>query len=119
LPKEVRASNDSTVHGCVHRRGERSKLRGGGAGLGTARARRARPVRLAGVQVERRQAGERAEVRHAVLAFGRIVASQIEAPNMLANLVKGGWVVVRSDSATQPYPVRVERPASGALLDGV
>jgi hypothetical protein len=36
------------------------------------------------------------------LGFGRIVASEIEAPNMLVNLVLCAWAAVQSHSATEP-----------------
>jgi hypothetical protein len=36
------------------------------------------------------------------LGFGRIVASEIEVPNILANLVLRGWAVVQSDNVAEP-----------------
>ena len=37
------------------------------------------------------------------LGFGRIAASETEAPNMFANLVWSGMSVVQSDDATEPH----------------
>jgi hypothetical protein len=49
-----------------------------------------------------------------MLGFGRIIASEIEVPNMLANLVCSGWAVVQSDDATEPYLMpAVPRPLGG------
>ena len=36
------------------------------------------------------------------LGSGRIVASETEAPNLLANLVRSGCAVVQNDDATEP-----------------
>ena len=37
------------------------------------------------------------------LGCGRIVVSEIEIPNMLANLVRNGCAAEQSDNATEPY----------------
>ena len=36
------------------------------------------------------------------LGFGRIVASESEAPNMVLNMVQSGCAVLQSDDATEP-----------------
>jgi hypothetical protein len=54
------------------------------------------------------------------MGFGRIVASEIEAPIPLANLVERGGAVLQSNNATEPYldtalPARVgghQRPGT-------
>ena len=49
------------------------------------------------------------------LGFGRIGASEIEAPNVLANLVYCGCAVGQSDNATKPHRDRDLRFAGQAL----
>ena len=44
------------------------------------------------------------EEEDANLLSGRIVASETEAPNMSANLVRSGRAVVQSDNAAEPSP---------------
>ena len=63
------------------------------------------------------------------LAFVRIVASEIEAPNMLVNIVWSRWAVGQSNNATEPQrgpldalrPRQVHQPqpalAHGAVLE--
>ena len=36
------------------------------------------------------------------LAFGRMFVSDIESPNMLANMVRNGSSVAQSDNGTEP-----------------
>jgi hypothetical protein len=45
------------------------------------------------------------------VGFGRAVASETGAPNVLANMGGSGWAVVQSDNVTEPYgdPLDVAR----------
>ena len=43
------------------------------------------------------------------VGFGRIVASEIEVPNLLVDLVRSGCTRVQSDNAGEPYLEPVAR----------